>query len=105
MSDQIDTYRAMNEHRQDEGRERRKVAAGDYPNARQHAEQAGLSLRQISDTHYQLGAIGWTLNIYPGNCRIAKCNGTAPRFCVAGPWTLIDVVAAAIEAAKGVSRV
>ena len=105
MSDQIDTYRAMNEHRQNEGRELREAAAGDYLNARQHAEQAGLSLRQISETHYQLGAIGWTLNVYPGNCRIAKCNGRAPQLRVSGPWSLIDVVAAAIEAAKGDPRV
>lgn len=104
MSDQIETYRALNEHRADEGGARRANALLDYPNARQRAEQAGLSLRQISETHYQPGAIGWTVNVYPGNCRIAKCTGTAPRFRVTGPWTLIDVVAAAIEATKGDSR-
>jgi hypothetical protein len=101
MSDQIDAFRAMNEHRRDEGAERREQAMIDYPLAAGIAALHKLELRQLSATHYHLAGPNWLLNVYPGNCRIAVCNGTPPRFRVPGPWTLGDVVNAAIDAPGG----
>jgi hypothetical protein len=103
MSDQIDAYRAMNEHRRDEGAERREQAAADYWQAAESAAAVGLRLCQVSEAHYQLSSPGWLINVYPGNCRLFRDpgRGRAPFLRVSSPWTLGDVVAAAIDAMGG----
>lgn len=90
------------EQRQDAGRKRRANAAAEFEEAAIGAEQFSMTLRKCSDTTYQLrhNTAGWLVNIYPGKCRIYTDPNKpkAPYLNVPTPWTLGDVVDAAIAA-------
>lgn len=82
-------------------RERRESATGDFREASTLAAQNGLTLTRKSETHYQLTSkSGWLMNVYPGNCRLYhdRNRPAAPYLRVPSPWTLADIVRAAIKA-------
>ncbi len=63
----------------------------------------GMQLSRKSFHHYSLAhTSGWLINIYPGNCRLyADPNKPAHPFLkVPSPWTIPQVVNAAIVAQK-----
>jgi len=81
----------------------RRVAEQDYPAARALAEQNGLRLIRYRSTHFALVAKGptpWRLEVYPGNQRLYPPHGSkaaTPHLKLPSPWSLIDVVNAAIR--------
>ena len=83
-------------------RQRVEQAASDYPTVRRLAANHGFTLRQCHREHYRLEFKGkghpdyMAWNLYPGKCRIWVVPGTACFLAVPTPWTLSDVVEAAI---------
>ena len=78
-------------------------AAAAFAVAADMAHSNGLKLVQKNETHYQLRGNRWLLNLYPGNQRIyadRQQANTPPWLNVPDPWTLTDVVRAAIGASK-----
>ena len=94
---EYDFYHVIKKERSD----RRAAALNDFEAARQLASQAGMTLVQCSDVHYQLSLDknGWLINVYPGNQRLYHDrNHPKPPFLdVSFGWGLIDVVKAAIK--------
>ena len=89
--------------------ERRQTAATQFGQAKTTALQHGMFLRRNTEAHYTLaaGAAGnyvWLWDLYPGKCRIKKSrHHPATPFLpgLALPWTLLDVVQAAIRLQEG----
>lgn len=101
----IQDLRDQRRQREADGRERREIAAADYPEARALAEDAGLYLTKNPSehgNHYLLGHAGrgWEIHLYPGNQRIYpnKLKRWAPHLAVSYPWRLEDAVNLAIKA-------
>ena len=89
-------------------------SATDAKRAKDMAAHAGLELRYCSPDgpHYQLrkhaptatrpGNVEWILNLYPGKSRIySDPNKPGPFLRVKAPWTLCDVVRAAVQLMGG----
>lgn len=108
MTDTTDAFKAIKQHRQEEGRERTEQAARDYPSARRRALDLGLMLWRCSDIHFTLrnkqGAGAWVINLYPSNQRIYTRSKKAPKLIVLRPWRLIDAVEAAAKAMREASN-
>lgn len=99
----IEGLRAMRKQKEEEGRERREIAAADYPEARALAATAGLTLVcHPPGVHYTLSYDpgGWEIHLYPGNQRVYpnKLKRWAPYLAVSYPWRLEDAVRLAIKA-------
>ncbi len=87
----------------------REAAGEQFHEAHRLAVEYGLLLNRHTNQHYSLTKrndsreIVWHLNIYPGNRRLwwDRNHGKPPfylPFNLGQPWTLLDVVRAAIEA-------
>jgi hypothetical protein len=87
----------------------REAAGEQFHEAERIAKAHGLLLTRHTGTHYSLTKrndfreIVWRLNIYPGNRRLwwDRNHGKPPfylPFNLGQPWTLLDVVRAAVEA-------
>jgi hypothetical protein len=94
MSEIAETFKAMREQRQEDGRDRRSAATRMYDVACELADQAGMDLKRNSETHYTLFAGQFRYQLYPGNRRIMRDPG--PHLKLPANWTLLDVVNAAI---------
>lgn len=107
MSDIVEGFRAMDEYRKREGRSNRAVNTRAFHDARNLASSNGMILRLHTSAHYSLRTHEAAWNLYPGNQRIYVDKAhrkTTPFLHVpATPWTLLDVVKAAI-AQKGISK-
>lgn len=104
MSDIVDGFRAMKEMRQKDGQRNRSVNTRAFNDARNLAAKHGMTLRQHTEAHYSLRTHEAAWNLYPGNQRIyvdkAHRKTTAFLQINKHPWSLLDVVKAAI-AQKG----
>lgn len=100
--DRADEYELLGQKRQAEAKQRRQRAAEEFPDLVELAAQHGLTLVKRSESHYQLLPVGarWLLNIYPGNCRLYHDPNIerSPFLHLPTPWTLRDVLEAAIKA-------
>jgi hypothetical protein len=82
---------------------RMDLAAGDFEEASQQADRAGMTLKQKSEVHYQLRwgpDNDWIMNIYPSNQRLyADPNHKGPFLPLgsSGKWRLYDIVVAASD--------
>ena len=93
MGDAVDGLRAVGIVRQHEKAERRQVAEQQFEEARQLAEQFGLTLQRFSETHYRIRTEGMFWDIHPGNQRIRIITPAVPFiFGLNSDWTLRDVV-------------
>lgn len=73
--------------------------------AKELARENGFSLIRHSPWHFALVYKRWIYNIYPANQRIyVDPKRKGPFLEVTRPWTLLDVVTAAICAAKPASE-
>ena len=90
------------EQSQAERKARRIGASQDFRSAQLLAKEAGMVLLCHGEAHYQLvyGRDRWVLNIYPGNQRLYHDKAhQGPYLNLAfWPWSLEDVVRAAIRA-------
>lgn len=78
-----------------------EVAADQFEAAADILEAVGATLKQHAPHHLAIKYGGWTLDIYPANCRLfsdRRAKIRPPIISVPKPWTLIDV-------AKAVARV
>ena len=96
MSEYWTDYREVGRYVREENRQKSLAVFAESTNL---AELHGLTLRRLSDVHYQLSNGGWLLNIYPGNQRIMcdKNKGRAPWVNVDSPWTVLDIVSRVVE--------
>lgn len=93
MGDAADSMWAMGAVSQHQRAERRKAAEQQFEEARQLAEQFGLTLQRFSETHYRIRTDGMFWDIYPGNQRIRRSTPQCPFiFGLNSDWTLRDVV-------------
>lgn len=67
--------------------------------AMEEAAAGGLRLEMHTDVHFSLIATDWRLEVYPGNQRLYRPakHGRAPFFDLPDPWTVLDVVRAALN--------
>lgn len=107
MSEVVDGFRAEKEFRRQAGRRNRSVSTRAFHKARDLAAKNGMVLRRHTEAHYSLRTHDAAWNLYPGNQRIYVDKAhrkTTPFLHVdAHPWSLLDVVKAAVEQ-KGISR-
>lgn len=89
---------------------RRAQAEEQLQDADELAQQHGMTVKRNSDSHYRL--VGppavdgrrWYLDLHPGNCQQHPPPGRRPKppkLDLLLPWTLLDVVGAAILAVGG----
>lgn len=89
---------------------RRAQAEEQLQDADELAQQHGMTVKRNSDSHYRL--VGppavdgrrWYLDLHPGNCQQHPPPGRRPKppkLDLPLPWTLLDVVGAAILAVGG----
>ena len=71
-----------------------------YTKARDIAARYGLELTRITDRHYKLKhPAGWIKCLYPSSQQVwAPPSDKGPFLLLPEPWTLLDVVNAAIAA-------
>lgn len=100
MSEVVDGFRAQKEFRQQAGRRNRSVSQKRFQDARNLAAKNGMVLRRHTEAHYSLRTHDAAWNLYPGNQRVYVDKAhrkTTPFLHVrAHPWTLLDVVKAAV---------
>lgn len=87
---------------------RRKEAKQQLPEAAARAAEAGLQIRQHSESEFILSRPGaWRLSLYPGKQRIYRGRGNvqAPflQLDSSRDWTIMDAVNAAIEGERHAS--
>lgn len=106
MAEANETREMWRDHkrgRQRASEERRDVAEESFDFLRKHAAKHGVTLKQFTDTHYQVSirSHGWLWNIYPGNRRIYvsehHIRAGTPRLPLPEMWTLRDVVVSAAK--------
>ena len=99
MREVFDEYNVKRKKQQEENYARATTA---YNQAQELAFKNGFFLHKHSPWHFSLtykpkGCAVWLWNLYPANQRIYNDpNFKGPFLEVAKPWTLLDVVAAAI---------
>lgn len=98
MSDMGEVFKALKQHRQQHGFNRRLQATLDYEQASGAAAQFNMQLIRHTETHYSLRHNkGWIINLYPGNQRIFRDQNNkvhSPYLKLPNNWTLLDVVEA-----------
>lgn len=104
MSEMGDTFKALHEEHQKRKETRAFLAQTTYGEVRILAREHGLELRECKGTlHYQLaavcdGGVDWLLNLYPSTQRMyMDPHHRRPSLKLPHPWTLLDVVRAAIK--------
>ena len=104
MSDIADYFRDVKRDRQRRGDQNRTRASADAITAATLAEDSGMTLTAHTAAHYQLRRGDAMWNLYPGNQRIyvdaAHRKKTPFLRLPRSPWTLLDVVRAAVDTLK-----
>ena len=75
----------------------RQYASFQFKDASALANRTDMSLEQHTRFNYTLRGIGWEWSIYPGTQRLYTSDDNGPCPDVIRPWTLLDVVKAAVE--------
>ena len=100
MNDMGDMWRAIKKASQDDRTQRLIRAGAEFPQAKALADNAGLVLRQCSDSHYQLSALdgSWQINLFPSTFRVivkeSKSAPFAPSLALGynEEWTLLGLM-------------
>lgn len=98
MTEIID-YEAHKQQKKRTGKERRERSESQFDLAQTVASQHGMTLERHTDVHYTLWGPDrtWQKHIYPGNQRLYAPDRNGPFLSVKNPWTLLDVVKAAVR--------